>query len=385
MKLKINMKELTFYVAIVFFYTQYIFGTSNLSNILGIPINYFCGCLKYASIILACIKIVIYTRFTKKQYLFLVFFFCIAIVSFLNSSSIYIFYFTLFIIAAKDMNYTKICKTIILTAVPSIVYIVIMSLLGKVGDSLIVEGYNVITKTYVTRRSFGFQHINFLGGNALLLFMSIIYIRYDKYCWKDFLGTIVIITILIVVVFTKTAALLILIISLLVLFEKVIGKFNKKVINITIFCIIIMSLLLTFIFSCIYDEYNIFHRYINKVLSGRLYYNNYFLTNYDVKLFGQNIEFISSIEAIKNHTKALVLDNAFLYLLYVYGIIEFCLVIGIYLKLFNRYKDKKFCICICIAGLFICGISEKWLFMLQFNPIPLLLFADSDEEIKKSN
>lgn len=382
MKIKISMKKLTFYLAIVFFYAQYIFGTSNLTSVLGVPIRYMCGCLKYASIMLCGIKIAFYTKFSKRQYLFLIFFFSVAIFSFMNSSSIYILYLTLFVIAAKDMNYNKICKTIILTAIPCISYIVIMSLLGKVEDSLIIEGYNAITKTYVTRRSFGFQHINFLGGNALLLFMAIMYIRYDKYCWKDFLGTIMIIAILILVVFTKTAALLILIISLLVLFEKVIGKFNKKIITITIFVIIIMSLLSTFIFSNIYDQDNVLHQYINKILSGRLYYNNYFLTNYDVKLFGQSIEFVSSIEAIKNHTKALVLDNAFLYLLYVYGIIEFCIVIGIYLKLFNRYKEKKFVICICIAGLFICGISEKWLFMLQFNHIPLLLFADDNEEIK---
>ena len=104
-----------------------------------------------------------------------------------------------------------------------------------------------------------------------------------------------------------------------------------------------------------------FVKNLNKTLSGRISIQNYYLYNYKIKLFGQNINYKMS------------LDNAYLRLLINYGIIGYSAFLLILNKMLKESKKQNNLYFIIISLLFY-GIMEWFLIRPGLN-IFLVFFS----------
>ncbi len=130
--------------------------------------------------------------------------------------------------------------------------------------------------------------------------------------------------------------------------------------------------LITFVVSYLYDPANIKWKTLNQILSNRLLLNNRALSLYEIKWFGQVIEFNTDMSSgIDNY---MFIDSGYINLLLQYGIIAFIAVLIIYTFIFGCSVKKHnniltiWLICICIYnminGMMLNPVSNSSLFAI---------------------
>ena len=151
-------------------------------------------------------------------------------------------------------------------------------------------------------------------------------------------------------------------------FQKKIGKLN--ILWPIIFAIFAIAM------QMLYSPENEFWEKLNGVLSNRLWYGYNAINNYDLTLFGQNIEWIGhSFEQELNGLEVSddFIDNAYLRYLYLYGFAGLSLILSIYCL--GLYKAVKFSdwplVTVYFFVLAFC-VTELWIDHIDVNPFALL-------------
>lgn len=128
------------------------------------------------------------------------------------------------------------------------------------------------------------------------------------------------------------------------------------------------------IFSVVYNESNADHFLINQLLSGRLYYSNLFLSEYDLTCFGTDLVILTREEALKLGETYKFLDCAFIYIAIEYGILLLgVLVTGYYFLLKRKMSEKNYVVVACILVFIVYGIFELGFFSIEINFTLLML------------
>lgn len=128
-------------------------------------------------------------------------------------------------------------------------------------------------------------------------------------------------------------------------------------------------------------SYYIHHNYItgswiwekfNDLLSGRLALGKTALEKYEIKIFGQKIDWIGYGYQAKEGVYDYV-DCSYLQMLLQYGIalLAICLIIYAYI-LVRSTRERDYYLCGCILIVLAYSITEPFLLNLMFNPFPLL-------------
>ena len=127
---------------------------------------------------------------------------------------------------------------------------------------------------------------------------------------------------------------------------------------------------------------------VNKIFSNRLMLAEYYLTPENIKLFGNNLEKIT--------TSMYTMDNAYVFAVVIYGIVTFAIMIAAYALVIYRFiKLEKNIELIMIVCFLIAGITEPFLFNTSFKNVTLvfiggMLFENKRQEkeiaiLNKSN
>jgi len=107
---------------------------------------------------------------------------------------------------------------------------------------------------------------------------------------------------------------------------------------------------------------------LNEFFSGRLYFINYYLTNFGIKIWGQNIFFVSSREGAATGATWFALDNSYAYTLVCFGIVITAILFTMYsILIYNAYKNGKKMIFLYLISMLFVGITENGIFLVAMN------------------
>lgn len=138
----------------------------------------------------------------------------------------------------------------------------------------------------------------------------------------------------------------------------------------------IMPVLVIFsiVLSYFYDSSAAFWKVLDSTLEARLAFGKQGFEDFGVKLFGQKIDMIGNGGTTKYQGEYFFLDCSYVNILLTWGLILFCIVIGIHIYTCNKNKqDEYFLYAIAIIAIN-CVIAQH-LMEIGYNPFPLALLT----------
>ena len=326
--------------------------------------------LSYGIVILSCFFAFSKDDIKNKKNIFLFLALICSLISWIISDSNILAILILFIIAAKNIKFENIIKydfkiRLVLTLIVLLLYALNLT-----------ENHYVYRDNGEVRSSMGFSHPNTFGIYIFLLCAEYIYLNYKKMTWKSYL--IILVVDILLIYFADSRASAIAIILLLigaalckVTKNKIIE--NKIVKNILPFLFIIFTII-SIILCILYDPKNPVMDKIDNLLSGRINLAKDYLNDYDINLFGNKLEIVSTYEAKSTGEKARVLDNGYINVILQYGIINYAfLAIMLYIAMKNALSEKNYILCIIMAIYIIVGMLENGSFTLYKNTFLLYI------------
>lgn len=132
-------------------------------------------------------------------------------------------------------------------------------------------------------------------------------------------------------------------------------------------------------FIACYFQYNYdpsidYMSHLNSILSGRLYLGKMGFDLYEINLLGNDVEFVTLLEATLENKAFFYIDSAYVQLILVYGILLTALILFSYVKIgfdIVRNNDKYFGLV--LIFLFVHSITDPQLLSPEFNPFLLCL------------
>jgi hypothetical protein len=230
--------------------------------------------IKYLYLIycIGCIFVVCVSKYTKKELIYIYLFILLYFIKICISRESNLLILILSILALKDYPLKKIIKKLLN-------YSLILG--GIVIFYQFIQGkFNVyIRGNYDIRYDLGFGNPNILAKILVTIF-SLIILRKNRIKFLSVIG-------IVIVYFITKSRTAILFFVILILGD----IFYKKIIKNNVFKVIISNLYLILYFISIFFSLKYYNNiYINKLMSNRPKFLNYFLTNYSPKIWGQNLE-----------------------------------------------------------------------------------------------
>ena len=206
----------------------------------------------------------------------------------------------------------------------------------------LTEVYYMYREDGTIRSSMGFSHPNVFGGFIFSIICDYIFLRAKK---LNILDVIIIVSSSFIVSYfsdSRTSQICI----ILVLIGAIFVKFDKmkildcKVMKIFIRNSFFIFAIMSFLLAYLYSQNNPIVINLNEKFSGRISFISRFFEEYDIHLFGQEIEIVGTVLSQKTGKAAWILDNAYSMILLRYGLITF-LLMGYALNKFFRYAYKE--------------------------------------------
>lgn len=368
-----EINNLIFYIALSLWYFIGILNETVLvETSLGIGVVLT---LRWVIRILLIIKILRQTYY-RKDFFRVILFGTIMLFSFYMSNYQELIWLLLFVIAAQNIEMRPVVKVTLITTLVTVLAVIALAAIGFIYNE-VVYSINIYNGTYSIVRLYGFSHHNFLGCRIFLIYMCYVFLYYDNFKWMDYGIGIACSTILYAIFRSRTSAVLlalsVLIIFMLKVLEKLEKKQGKAMVKFFIYSMMLFSLVFSIVVTIGYQMGNPFCIAINTLIYKRFSYASSILSEYGLSLFGQKIALVSSIDAIDLGINAVILDNAYMLMLIRCGLVFFLLVMLSSFYVVNKsINEKNYKIAVVIVLYFICGISEKWLFTVSYNPFVLL-------------
>lgn len=320
------------------------------------------------------IILIIFAFFFQNQYykiktfFLLVFITIITTISYIMSDDNIVLKAVLLIIISKDIKFKQFIRFDLLMKVTFTILIIILSKFG------ISENYIILRADGTLRQSLGFSHPNALAAYWLSICCNFIYLSNNKYLLLKTIGCVI--TTLFVEYLTDSRTVIIcvyLMLSLVICNNYFNINFFRKFIS----KLIILSPIILFSFSllCAYlYSYSLIIRNIDRLLSKRIYYTDLFMQKYNITLFGQEIETVSSVQSRLFNISPQILDNSYILLLLKFGLLLLiCVCLLLCTRLILAYQQKDVLLIIILLIFIISGFFESWLIKINYNPFLLSL------------
>ncbi len=266
-------------------------------------------------------------------------------------------------------------------------------LFGAVGCYL---GFleSVVSEGSRSRFALGLSHPNLSGLMFFTFYVAYSYIRFSAFSFLDYLiGFCCALT----VWFTSQSRTAAFILCLLMLGVYIVKRLNQgemiehysKIIRLLALGTVLAVIFLSIIFMFAYDSANPIDDFLNRLLSGRLYYLNYAWDYFPPKLFGQNlnsVEIVNYWEGVTWISKGLLLDNAIGNLLVRHGYIAMILTVGASLLYVKRGVIVDSLIneqVLFFLIFFIYGLFEQYAFNIAFNFLLICMFTSTNRKKPK--
>lgn len=275
------------------------------------------------------------------------------------------------VLAARASNRARVMRVVFVMLLCGMALVIISSLIGVIPN---VTVSTISSGSLVERHRLGFNHQNTLGGFAFAGYVCWVYLKGMKPTIKDIVVSLVVCYVLYVYVNTKTAALLI----LAILSFRIVSKLHIRDAVISVLCLafiigsLVIGIALPYLYSPVDAEYSL----LNSFLTGRLELASRCVEQYELTLFGQQMQFVSSNDSLITGATGFVVDNAFVHLLYHYGFAPTTIIYLFYsVELISAWRNRDSLLLVLFAAVFMSAIMENWFFNPSMNSLLFLLFA----------
>lgn len=278
--------------------------------------------------------------------------------------------FAIITIAAKDIPARKLVKVFAVIKAAAVVLTLALAAM-KILPNIVYE--NTDSANHYT---YGFCHRNVLGANMAVLCLAWFYLRYKKLQLWDYAlwGGLTIATYLLA---DSRTGLLIMGMSIALVFTC--RLYETRLLQMPkmrqiLVGFVVGLFLISLVCTVFYKRYNDFWEFVDKIFTKRLRFAHQCLDTYGFSLFGQEMDFVSTLDA-QNDAEAtrLILDNAYMRGLLHNGIIPCCLFLFAYCKSLDRsWLRKNVALVIGMVVMAIYGMSERFMLDVYYN-FPLLV------------
>lgn len=294
------------------------------------------------------------------------------------AASVSVFYFSFFIIGAKDVKAEQILKVFMLTNIAFMIVAAILALSG------VIWNYSTTRSLYspVYRYALGMVYPTDYAARGLSLLLAYAVLKKFRLRLPEYISFIAVIFWFYLITGTRVDLLLsLLLLVFLVAYPKIKQLFKKisvKAVNITMLVYMFLIYLIGFLFTC-FPSNNILSL-INSALSGRLSHEQTLFQHFPISFTGRYIY-------QPGGGGGFFIDASFFRILWMYGIPMLLISIVLFFMLNNRFLKNPNYLPIELAFIIIfisAGIDQHYL-DASFNFVPLLLFADLGMFNRKQN
>ena len=278
--------------------------------------------------------------------------------------------FAVIVIAAKDIPARKLVKVFAIIKAAAIVLTLALAA-AKILPNIVYENTD-----QADHYTYGFCHRNVLGANMAVLCLAWFYLRYKKLQLWDYALWVVLTAATYLLADSRTS-LLIMVLSIGMVFachwyeERILKMPRMRQILVGCF---VGLFLISLVCTVFYKRYDPFWEFVDKIFTKRLRFAHQCLDTYGFSLFGQEMDFVSTLDA-QNDAEAtrLILDNAYMRGLLHNGIIPCALFLFAYCKSLDRaWLRKNLPLIVGMAVMAIYGMSERFMLDVYYN-FPLLV------------
>lgn len=315
------------------------------------------------------VKIGFLSSYKTKELICGAIFFFVGFASLLGSRDFGLLEFFIVMFAIKDQAPKKLVTVFALIKGSALL---ITPLLWRLGILSALYYQDDVVGYYNT---YGFCHRNVLGANVAVLCLAWFYLRYQILNVLD----VILWTIIGLVTYkfsvSRTSVIIIFLIVFGMYFFRKRQKFfmHLPYMRKIIFWGFTGLLLVSIIGTVFYSKDSSVWKFIDSIFTKRFHFSNYCFEEYGLSLFGQNISFVSSMEAQNSDTAKLILDNAFMRAILYYGIIPGALFLWTYFKALDTSFRKRDCALLLSLAVFaVYGMSERYMLDVYYQ-FPLLI------------
>lgn len=295
------------YVLLFFQISISILGTNNY--VISIPyLNYYLDIIILFAT-LSCFLSFFSQTISIKELIFILFWLVVSSITFVATKDILVVANALMIISARKFSIKKTVQTVFFANLFSLIVTLILFILGFVSDN---------NNGTVNKHSFGISHPNQLGAVLMVLILCSAYLFI--YASKNIKFILVILNIFYLVLLNSSGSRGAILASLLMFFVLIL--FYTKPNYLYSICLFIGVFFFFFSLystsTSVYASGSILNK-LDTMLTNRIRMNNVFMTNYGIKIFGQQILYTGG-SSIMYHADYAYLDNGYLRNLINFGI-----------------------------------------------------------------
>lgn len=377
-KRKENITNLIYFTGLLLIISVKFLMKTSLGEMIG-PLD------RPITIVAEILFIIKYLAFQKNSSLNVITFICLEILVFVNykyTKNAILLYTIPVIFASKDIDAKKVVKFFMILISVLLGTVIILAKLNKIPNYIFSYNANGVN---VTRQSLGMVYPTTLA--AAIMYIIFAFLVYKKFELSLFQKIMIFVAAFIVkeIAYAKTAMILLCVAGIIAIFYNPVCHFLEKsniIMPLLLFSIIIFSLYITYRFN---TSSSVWQMINNKVFSNRLYLGYVAMMTYPIKFLGQYIYmrgYGGQMGYLINqgllHTNYFYIDNFYLQLLLIYGLIIFFITLGTILYFtFKFNKEKKFALVIVLLLIVVDNIFESYMFQYSFNFMLLLLLSNT--------
>lgn len=351
----------------VWFGAEILFG-STIKTFFGVETQKVNDMLATVLLVMLMIQIVVFQKYTRKEMLFLSIMTGPILLATVTSGYHIILSTWLFIIAAKNISLDKAILISYIVEIIAFAIIFYLYFMGYIDEYTMYRG-NIL------RRSLGFSHPNQLGIRIFQLVICRCYLRRTHMNISDLLVVIISVVVVNVLANSKTAYYALIILAGVLCLNSVsyyTGKGKAMVAKIMLYGSF-LSVAVSLFFSFIDVRRYSYLIKLDDFMSHRFSNCYRLLKFYGLSLWGKNIQL-----HVKRHIIGreyhFWLDNAYMAILLRYGLLVFCIFVGVYLYTMMLLFQKGQYELVEIMGIYaVYGIMENSFFSLSQNLFLLVL------------
>ncbi len=289
----------------------------------------------------------------------------------------------LIVLASKEISTNSILKSYFSTIIFWSVLIIASQFLGIITDVTEERSGGLL------RHSLGFSHPNRLGLIIMLLCLLDLFWKYARYNMLDIILNVISIIFLAIVANSKTALIIVCGILLFEICYCLWPSLIEKIKDIVCWCGIIFAPIFSMLFTIMYDSESYYQNILNEIFTGRLYLANKMYELHGFSILGQSIETVTALEASKNKTEVLALDNFYAFLGIQFGVVILIVLITLLIIAAAKISRKigQPAIVLWITLIMIYGIMENQIidFRVNFTIVLVLKYLLSGKHLMNDN
>jgi len=281
----------------------------------------------------------------------------------------FLLFMLLFVLASRNIDFKKFVKFDFKIKICLLIFITLLGITG-----IFPNFTREINGTF--KQALGFYHPNTLGVFIIIILLEFIYLKENKLNLKDWVLIITLIFICYFICKSRTSIYIFIFVLIInIILKRFKNIFNKRIIKFSFIVLPFIIVGFSFAIVSLYQDRHPIALKLDDILTTRIKYASKFLDEYDVSLFGEKIETVTTRESLLYNQVPKILDMGYIRVALNGGILILVILIMVQSVIqYKAIKNNNITVLICNTFFIILGFTETYGYILAFNFILLSLF-----------